>query len=143
MRDFQQLCYDSASSSIVVTSFSWRSWILRYPSRRISTFGQITDGNVTFISDSIQGTFDIQDTAVTDSVVDTTWESILGKDDGLELLATIDQVLQMIETVADAYPSGGSPSIVTLIEIVTCLLPSPSGRAESAVRVPWAADRVM
>lgn len=40
------------------------------------------DGSVSFISDSIQGTFDNRDTAVTDSIVDTTWEALLGKDDG-------------------------------------------------------------
>jgi prepilin-type N-terminal cleavage/methylation domain-containing protein len=41
------------------------------------------DGSVTFVSNSIEGTFDNRDTALTDSVVDTTWEAILGKDDGV------------------------------------------------------------
>lgn len=40
------------------------------------------DGSVSFISNSIQGTFDNRDTAVTDSIIDTTWEALLGKDDG-------------------------------------------------------------
>jgi prepilin-type N-terminal cleavage/methylation domain-containing protein/prepilin-type processing-associated H-X9-DG protein len=40
------------------------------------------DGSVGFISSSIQGTFDNRDTALTDSIIDTTWEALLGKDDG-------------------------------------------------------------
>jgi prepilin-type N-terminal cleavage/methylation domain-containing protein/prepilin-type processing-associated H-X9-DG protein len=40
------------------------------------------DGSVRFVSDSIQGTFDDRQTAVTDSVVDTTWEALLGRNDG-------------------------------------------------------------
>lgn len=40
------------------------------------------DGSVTFISTAINGTFDNRDTALTDSVIDTTWEALLAKDDG-------------------------------------------------------------
>ena len=41
------------------------------------------DGSVTFLSNSINGTFDSRDTALTDSVIDTTWEALLGMDDGV------------------------------------------------------------
>ncbi len=41
------------------------------------------DGSVTFLSNSINGTFDSRDTALTDSIIDTTWEALLGMDDGV------------------------------------------------------------
>ncbi len=43
------------------------------------------DGSVTFLSNGVQGAFDNRDTALTDSVIDTTWEALLGKDDGAVL----------------------------------------------------------
>ena len=40
------------------------------------------DGGVIFLANSVQASFDSRDTATTDSVIDTTWEALLGKDDG-------------------------------------------------------------